>query len=216
MEKMPYRPDLEPESGLRPDGQTADGWRHRLPVLAGPRVTLRGLELSDGPALHSALARQEVSRFISKPPADVAGFERFITWVQARRADGLQFCFAVVPNGRDAAVGLFQVRQIEPGFGSAEWGFAIASEYWGTGIFHEAARLVTDFTFDVVGAHRLEARAATLNGRGNAALRKFGAVEEGTLRRSLLRNGEYLDETLWSILDEDWRRARDPQNQLQR
>jgi len=68
---------------------------------------------------------------------------------------------------------------------------------------------VVDFTFDVVGAHRLEARAATHNSRGNAALRKFGAVQEGTLRRSLLKDGEYLDETLWSILDEDWRRARD-------
>jgi [ribosomal protein S5]-alanine N-acetyltransferase len=209
MEKMPYRPDLEPEDGSRSDAQPANGWRHRLPVLSGSRVTLRGLELPDAPALFSILAKKEVSRFISQPPGDVAGFERFITWSQARRAAGDQFCFAVLPAGQDAIAGLFQVRQIEPGFGSAEWGFAIGSAYWGTGVFQEAARLVVDFTFDVVGAHRLEARAATHNSRGNAALRKFGAVQEGTLRRSLLKDGEYLDETLWSILDEDWRRARD-------
>jgi RimJ/RimL family protein N-acetyltransferase len=209
MEKMPYRPDLEPESGSPSGGQPNSGWRHQLPVLAGTKVRLRGLELSDAPALLSAIGRQEVSRFISKPPSDVVGFERFIAWALARRADGQQFCFAVVPTGQDVAVGLFQVRQLEPGFGSAEWGFAIGSDHWGTGIFQEAARLVADFTFDVVGAHRLEARAAATNGRGNAALRKFGAVEEGTLRRSLLKDGEYLDETLWCILDEDWRRARD-------
>ena len=35
-----------------------------------------------------------------------------------------------------------------------------------------------------------------------------GIVQEGVLRKSFLRNGEYLDQTLWTILDEDWRRAK--------
>jgi RimJ/RimL family protein N-acetyltransferase len=35
-----------------------------------------------------------------------------------------------------------------------------------------------------------------------------GAVQEGILRKSFLRNGEYLDQTLWTILDEDWRRPK--------
>jgi RimJ/RimL family protein N-acetyltransferase len=52
--------------------------------------------------------------------------------------------------------------------------------------------------------HRLEARAAVQNGRGNGALRKLGAVHEGILRRSFLCNGEYLDQALWSILADDW------------
>ena len=38
------------------------------------------------------------------------------------------------------------------------------------------------------------------NGRGNGALRKLGAVQEGVLRRSFLKNGQYLDQMLWSIL----------------
>jgi ribosomal-protein-serine acetyltransferase len=46
------------------------------------------------------------------------------------------------------------------------------------------------------------------NGRGNGALRKVGAVQEGVLRRSFLRNGEYHDQVLWSILAEDWRLQR--------
>jgi len=60
----------------------------------------------------------------------------------------------------------------------------------------------------VVGAQRLEARAAVANGRGNGALRKIGAVQEGVLRRSFLRNGQYHDQVLWSILAEDWRLQR--------
>jgi len=52
--------------------------------------------------------------------------------------------------------------------------------------------------------HRLEARAAVKNGRGNGALRKIGAVQEGLLRKSFQKNGEYLDQALWTILKEDW------------
>jgi RimJ/RimL family protein N-acetyltransferase len=64
---------------------------------------------------------------------------------------------------------------------------------------------VLRFVFETVGVHRLEARAAVQNARGNAALRKLGAVQEGILRRSFLRNGQYMDQALWSILAEDWR-----------
>ena len=63
---------------------------------------------------------------------------------------------------------------------------------------------MVDFAFEVVGVHRLEARAAVKNGRGNGALRKIGAVQEGLLRKSFLKDGEYLDQALWTILDEDW------------
>jgi RimJ/RimL family protein N-acetyltransferase len=46
------------------------------------------------------------------------------------------------------------------------------------------------------------------NARGNAALRKLGCVQEGVLRRSFFRNGEYLDQILWTVLEEDWRQAK--------
>ena len=65
-----------------------------------------------------------------------------------------------------------------------------------------------DYAFEVLGVHRLEARAAVLNGRGNNALRKLGAVQEALLRKSLDRSGDYLDQVLWSIVADDWRSLR--------
>jgi RimJ/RimL family protein N-acetyltransferase len=102
------------------------------------------------------------------------------------------------------------VRQLEPGFGSAEWGFALASPFWGTGLFHACAEAVIEFAFEHVGVHRLEARAAVANGRGNGALRKLGATQEGVLRRSFLRDGQYLDQVLWGIVSTDWSHLRSP------
>ena len=113
-----------------------------------------------------------------------------------------------MPKGSDTAIGIFQVRSLEPAFGTAEWGFALAAEFWGTGIFVDSAKLVVDFAFEVLGVHRLEARAALKNGRGNCALRKLGAVQEAVLRRSFFRNGEHLDQALWTILHDEWMQAK--------
>jgi len=190
-----------------PDVVTTD-WQARLPVLSGRQVTLRELRLSDAPSLFAMLTSEEVSRFISPPPTTVEGFERFVAWTHRERATGNYICFGIVPQGMEHAVGLFQLRSLEPGFGSCEWGFAMGSPFWGTGVFAEGARLVLDFAFDTIGAHRMEARAAVANGRGNGALRKMGAVQEGILRRSFLRNGQYHDQVLWGILAEDWRLQR--------
>jgi RimJ/RimL family protein N-acetyltransferase len=183
-------------------------WRQALPVLSGVGVTLRELRLSDAASLHQLLTATEVARYISPPPSTPDGFERFILWTQRERAAGNFACFAVVPDGSNIAVGLFQLRQLEPGFGTAEWGFALGAKFWGAGLFVESARLVGDFAFDSVGVHRLEARAAVENGRGNGALNKIGATRECILRKSFLRNGEYLDQVLWTLIDDDWRLAR--------
>lgn len=212
MEKMPYRSEHDVERVL-PMAATArlsesivtSDWREGLPVLAGSQVVLRELQVSDAPSLFALLTTEEVSRFISPPPSSVEGFERFIVWTHRQRAAGAYTCFAVTLKGADTAIGIFQLRELEPGFGTAEWGFAIGSPYWGTGVFEEGAHLMVTFAIDTVGVHRLEARAAIRNGRGNGALRKIGAVQEGILRKSFLKDGEYLDQALWTILDDDWK-----------
>ena len=157
MEKMPYQPDLDrplttvttvtttmitPSTSIT---SVSTDWREQLPVLSGVKLTLRELEITDAPSLLALLTTEEVSRFISPPPTTVEGFERFISWTHKERAAGRYVCFAVVPQGGTTAVGLFQVRQLEHGFASGEWGFAVGSAYWGTGIFAEGARLVVDF-----------------------------------------------------------------------
>ena len=213
MEKMPFQPELTRTTTMvhttsTETTVTTTDWRSGLPVFAASTFTLRELRLEDAASLLAMLTTEEVSRFISPPPTTVEGFERFILWAQRERLAGNYACFAVVPDGMTTAIGIFQVRSLESGFGTAEWGFALGSAYWGNGMFVEGARLVLDFAFDVIGARRLEARAAVANGRGNGALRKLGAVQEGLLRRSFQRHGQYHDQVLWGVLAEDWRLQR--------
>ena len=213
MEKMPYRVELDvmpvqlSMGTMQPSASelVSSDWRQGLPTLRGQQVVLRELRASDATSLLALLTTEEVSRFISPPPSTVEGFERFIAWTLRQRAEGTYACFAVTVRGYDTAIGIFQIRETQSGFGTAEWGFAIGSAFWGTGVFQEGAELVLEFAFDTIGVHRLEARAAVLNGRGNSALRKVGAIQECLLRKSFMCKGEYLDQVLYAVLDTDWR-----------
>jgi len=185
-----------------------DDWTKALPVLQGRRTVLRELVKTDALSLLSMLSAEEVARFISPPPTTPEGFEKFIAWAKRERQTGKQITFGMVPEGCDHAVGLVQVRAIAPNFSVAEWGFALGSPFWGTGLFLASARMTLDFAFQHTGVNRLEARAVVQNGRGNGALRKLGAVQEGVLRGSLVKNGKHLDQIMWSILSQDWFQAK--------
>ena len=175
-------------------------WRAGLPALSGDLVALRELRTSDARSLYAALSRPEVARFTWPPPSSVEAFERFIEWAWAERATGKYICYGIVPRGRDEAVGVFELRQLQPGFFRGELGFVMDPDEWGGGIFAEGARLMLEFAFDIVKVHRIEARVAVTNARGNAALRKIGARQEGVLRAAFVSDGHYLDQNLWAIL----------------
>lgn len=207
----PHVTHLEPNADVALLGrqQGTHDWRTGLPVLMSPRVSLRELMPSDAQSLHDLLATREVQRYMTPGPKTVRDFEQFIRWTHGARESGQYACYGVVPNGHEAAVGIFQLWPVEPGFATAEWGFALGSPLWGTGLFRDCAQLVIDFAIGTMGVRRLEARAAADNARANGALRKLGAVREGTLRRCFKIDGEYRDHTMWSILADEWALASD-------
>src|SRR5205085_9654015 len=110
MEKMPYQD--KPQSGAEPFD-----WHFGLPTIRSNKVTLREVRESDASALMAMLTSEEVAEFVSPLPRSVEGFHDFIAEVHKERLVGNSFCFGIVPDGYEDAMGLFQVRQLEPGFG---------------------------------------------------------------------------------------------------
>jgi RimJ/RimL family protein N-acetyltransferase len=179
-------------------------WRSELPTLCGRNVTLREPVSSDLGPLVDLLLVGDATRFGVEEPVSELAAQDLIERITRERANGVAFTYAITLSATRTIVGLLQVRQLDPAFEAAEWECTIAPSARGTGIFVEAARLAGSFAFGSIGTHRLEARVLLQNGRANGALRKLGAVQEGVLRRSVRRAGEYFDQVLWSMLKEDW------------
>jgi RimJ/RimL family protein N-acetyltransferase len=179
-------------------------WRTELPALTGRVVLLREAGSQDLGPLVDLLSLADASRFGLDEPVSEVEVQELIERFARERASGVAFTYVITLATARTIVGLVQVRQLDPSFEAAEWECTIAPSSRGSGIFLETARLVGSFAFGIIGTHRLEARVLLHNGRANGALRKLGAVQEGVLRRSVRRAGEYFDQVLWSLLKEDW------------
>jgi ribosomal-protein-alanine N-acetyltransferase len=179
-------------------------WKAALPLLAARLVMLREPTTQDLGALVDLLSGPDATRFGIEDPVTEVGVQQLIERAARERATGQSFTYAITPGTARAPVGLIQIRRLDPAFEVGEWECTVAPAARGTGVFVEAVRLAGSFAFDSVGTRRLETRVLLQNGRGNTALRKLGAVQEGILRRSIRRNGEYVDQVLWSLLKEDW------------
>jgi RimJ/RimL family protein N-acetyltransferase len=179
-------------------------WRSELPPLTGRVVLLREPTTQDLGPLVDLLSLGDATRFGLDEPVSEVAVQELIERFARERASGLAFTYAITLATARTIVGLVQVRQLDPAFEAAEWECTVAPSSRGSGIFLETARLIGSFAFGTIGTHRLEARVLLQNGRASGALRKLGAVQEGVLRHSVRRGGEYFDQVLWSLLKEDW------------
>jgi ribosomal-protein-alanine N-acetyltransferase len=174
-------------------------WRDGLPLLEGTQVTARELRASDAIALHAIATDPEVARFSWPAPPHADAVRKFIGRATAERLAERYICFGIVCRRTGMLAGLFELRRMQPDFFRAETGFFLAPRFWGHGVFGDAAALVYNFAFDVVGVSRIEARTAVENVRGNAALEKAGFRFEGRLRDAFVHDGRYADQNLWAI-----------------
>ena len=74
----------------------------------------------------------------------------------------------------------------------------------GHGIGTEATRLVVDYAFKRLNAHRVWLGANAANVRAIKCYEKVGFVREGVLREDLFTHGRYRDAVRMGVLEQEW------------
>jgi len=120
-------------------------------------------------------------------------------------ADASPTSFAIECDGRIAG-GIGYVPGSDVERVGAEIGYWLGVQYWGRGIATAALRAVTDHAF-AVHSHlqRIFAVPYTTNRASARVLEKAGYTLEGTLRRSVLKDGRLLDQWMYARLRESAR-----------
>jgi ribosomal-protein-alanine N-acetyltransferase len=83
---------------------------------------------------------------------------------------------------------------------SAELGYWLAEPFWGKGIMSTAVKQMIEFAFNNFDINRLYARPFSSNIGSQKVLEKCGFTHEATLKKSIYKNGLYLDELIYSIV----------------
>lgn len=93
---------------------------------------------------------------------------------------------------------------------SFEIGYWVRVSEEGKGYVSEAARLLTTLAFEQLGAQRVVIRCDTRNIRSRAVPERLGYQLEGTFRNDMRDTaGELRDTAVYSMIPEDYRRARE-------
>lgn len=173
-------------------------------TLKGKFVTLEPLEeRHHADLLKCAASDPEIFRYISVVPK--YGFAGRLPWIVEQNRTGHMITHAVRRHADDAIVGSTSYLAIQPMDARVEIGFTwYVPDAQGGPVNPECKYLLLANAF---AAHynRVEFKTDAKNKRSQAALKKLGATEEGTLRGHMwMPQGYFRDSVYFSVLAAEW------------
>ena len=113
--------------------------------------------------------------------------------------------------GSGSVVGSTRFLNLDPAHRRVEIGSTWVAPPWQrTSVNTEAKYLMLRHAFETLGCIRVELKTDALNQRSRAAIRRLGALEEGTFRRHMITaSGRVRDSVYYSILAEEWPAVRE-------
>lgn len=118
------------------------------------------------------------------------------SWLELVNVEGATLNFAIEFEGvLVGGIGLIPNSDVY--VMSAEIGYWIGESYWGKGIATEAIRQITEYIFYNFDIIRIYAEVFENNKPSMRALEKNGFYLEGVRRKSILKNGNLMDDYIW-------------------
>lgn len=178
-----------------------------LPIRTA-RLELRALSMDDLDDHHRMFGADETVRYVYEEPLDrAAAAEHLERRLSAKLPDeGEWLNLAITRHGRflgEVGVGLRSRdhRQVEVGYG-------LLPEERGLGYATEAAAAMVDLAFTALDAHRVAGRLDARNIDSARVLERLGMRFEGTFRGNEFVKGEWTDEAIYAITEDEWRALR--------
>ena len=106
--------------------------------------------------------------------------------------------FAIVVAG-EAAGGIGLAPQPDVHRRSAEVGYWLGEAFWNRGIMTAAVRAFTDYAFNAHKLIRVFAGVFSTNPASMRVLEKAGYTQEGILKKSVVKDGQVLDQVLYAV-----------------
>lgn len=171
------------------------------------RLKLREVLPDDIEKIHALHSFPEVDQYNTLGiPASIEVTEKLVkSWVEYQ--NGIprdRFVFSIFEKQTLEFIGLFGLNFGRPGLMSAEVWYKIMPHYWGKGYATESLKAALEVGFSAFKLHRIEAGCAVDNAASIKVLEKSGFLREGRKRKILPIRGEWKDNFIYAVVDEDW------------
>jgi RimJ/RimL family protein N-acetyltransferase len=192
---------------------------HLQPILldlpqsfVGQRVIVRPMVDDDASALHDAITESREHLRPWMPWSDghrsLDDTRHYIRTTVGNWILRTEFSMGIFLRDTGAVLGGMGLHIGNWDIPAFEIGYWLRKSAEGHGYVSEAARLLTTFAFEGLGAQRLVIRCDDRNSRSAAVPQRLGYVLEGTLRRADLDpEGHIRDILVFAMIREDYERA---------
>jgi len=177
-------------------------------LLEGSRVNLRRHVPGNLQAFERWYSDPDVARLTryQDGPMRPDEIERFFT---ARVVGPDSLALAVHLRDSERLIGTCAFSQLDGDNGSALYHITIGEkDAWGHGFGTEATQLMLRHAFETLNLHRIALSVFEFNERAIRAYAHCGFIVEGRSREAIWREGRWWDEITMSILEPEWRAAR--------
>jgi len=183
---------------------------NQTPTLTGTKIRLEPLTLEHLPALEAIALDDRIWRYMSswvKTPADLR------SWVETslkKAAAGTDMPWVTVLKSGNRVIGSTRFLDFDPKNRTTELGSTwLAPEFHGARINPEAKLLQLTYAFEELKLHRVALKTHHENLQSQKAMRKIGAIYEGTFRNHyIMPDGSQRHSVWFSVIKEDWPRVR--------
>jgi RimJ/RimL family protein N-acetyltransferase len=175
-----------------------------MKMIETERTSLRPIELRDNKEILSYRSDSktnkyqswipktlnDVNAFISKNPDE---FNKPETWFQ----------LVIIDKANDTIIGDIGIHFIDNY--QSEIGCTLRKKYHGKGFATEALKAVIDYLFVVLDKHRIVVSIDPENTESIRLVERLGFRKEAHFKKSLLINGEWVDDIVYAILKTEWK-----------
>jgi RimJ/RimL family protein N-acetyltransferase len=176
--------------------------------LRTERLLLRPYGLDDLEALHDIQSRPEVTRYLYFGPRDrdqVREVLKELAEATALRDEGDRIILAAVLPETGTIVGDVLLRWTSREHRQGEIGYTFHPDHGGRGFATEAAGVMLRLGFEELGLHRIVGRLDGRNSASARVLERLGMRREAHLVQNELVKGEWTDEVVYALLEDEWR-----------
>ncbi|GLY76135.1 GNAT family N-acetyltransferase [Actinoallomurus iriomotensis] len=178
-----------------------------LPIKT-ERLLLRRYTDDDLADLAAIQSRPDVTRYLYWGPRDLTQARGSLAMkiaASALREEGDNLTLAVELPETGKMIGDVQLFWISEAHRQGEIGYIFHPDYGGHGYATEAAEVILRLAFEELGLHRVTGRLDARNTASARVLERLGMRREAHLVQNERVKGEWVDEVVYAILEDEWR-----------
>ena len=177
-----------------------------IPVLEGTRLRLEPLTKAHLSELEKIAFDERIWRYMLTSVKTPDDLRRWMDSALQAKAAGGVMPWVTVLKAENRVIGSTRFLDLDLNHRTLEIGHTwLAPNYHGAGLNPEAKLLQLTYAFEELRMNRVALKTHHENLQSQAAMRKMGAIEEGTFRNHyVMPDGSRRHSVWFSIISEDW------------